>query len=88
MLRKIAKPVKRDLFQEVEFNQEEQALMQYLYIDNINQGWVSDELGISIPTLTKWHNDCIEQLVTFFNFQKYKLDNLENNCFNKYFNVS
>ena len=87
ILKTIAKPVKRDLFEEIGFNAEELALMKYLYIDNVkNQDWVCDELGISIATLTKWHNQCINQLINFFNYQKYKLDNSETSCFGKYFN--
>lgn len=86
LLRQIAKPVKRDLFKEVGYNEDELALMKFLYIDKIEQGWVSDELGMSIPTLTNWHNDCIKQLISFFNYEKFKLDNNEESLFNKFFN--
>ena len=65
-LRLIAKPVKNELFIEVGYSNEEFLLMKYLYVDKINQGWISDEIGISIPTLTKMHNDCIDQLVSYF----------------------
>lgn len=84
-LKEIAKPVKTELFSEIGYSEEELKLMKYLYIDKINQGWVSDELGISIPTLTKWHNNCIAQMINFFNYHKFKLQNNENNSFNKYF---
>lgn len=84
-LKKISKPVKKELFKEVGFTDEEILLMQYLYIDKINQPWVSDELGISLPTLTKLHNTCIEHIISFYNFEKYKHDHNECNCFNKYF---
>ena len=84
-LKSISKPVKQDLFTEVGYTQEELTLMKYLYIDRINQNWVSDTMGISIPTLINWHNQCIEQLINFYNYEKYKLDNGENSCYNKYF---
>lgn len=84
-LRNLAKPVKKDLFNEIDFTQEELDLMKFLYIDKINQGWVSDELGISIPTLTLWHNNCIEQIISFYNYELYKLNHNQENCFEKYF---
>lgn len=86
VLRNISNPVKRDLFTELEYTEEELKLMKYLYIDRIkNEYWVSDELGISLPTLINWHNNCIEQLISFFNYQKYKKENNEENCFDRYF---
>ena len=86
-LKSIAKPVKKELFTEVGYTEEELKLMTYLYIDKIEQGWVSDELGVSLPTLTRLHNNCIQQLISFFNFEKYKLDHHEQNNFSKYFEV-
>ena len=86
VLRKSSKPVKTDLFNEVGFTEEELQLMKYLYIDKINnQFWVADEMGISLPTLTNWHNNCIDQLLTFYNYQFYKSSHNEENCFDKYF---
>jgi hypothetical protein len=85
ILKQIAKPVKFDLFKEVGYNEEELALMKYLYIDRIDQGWVSDELGISLATLTNWHNSCMKQLRSFFNYEKYKMENNQDNSFKKYF---
>ena len=88
ILRGLAKPIKKDLFNKLEFTEDELALMKFLYIDRINQGWVADELGISIPTLTSWHNSCVEQVISFYNYEKYKLDHSEENCFAKFFQVS
>ena len=85
ILKQIAKPVKFDLFKEIGYNEEELALMKYLYIDRIDQYWVCDELGISLATLTNWHNNCIKQLRSFFNYEKYKMENKQDNSFNKYF---
>ena len=85
ILKQIAKPVKFDLFKEVGYSEEELALMKFLYIDKIEQGWVSDELGISIATLTNWHNNCLKQLRSFFNYEKYKMENNQENSFKKYF---
>ena len=85
LLREIAKPVKKELFQELDYTEEELKLMKFLYLDQINQGWVSDELGISIPTLTKIHNNCIAQLISYFNYQKYKKEHNEQNTFDKFF---
>lgn len=85
-LKQLAKPVKNELFEEVGFTKDEMLLMKYLYIDKIEQWWVSDELGISLPTLTNWHNNCIEQLISYFNFEKYKMDNKEDNKFQRFFN--
>lgn len=85
ILKQIAKPVKYDLFNEVGYNKEELELMKYLYIDRIEQNWVCDEMGISIATLTNWHNNCINQLRSFFNYEKYKKDHNELNSFEKYF---
>ena len=68
-----------------EYTEEELALMKYLYLDNLVQWWIADELGISIPTLNIWHRNCINQLISYFNFEKYKYDNGEINEFIKYF---
>ena len=85
VLKSIAKPVKKELFNEVGYNAEELLLMKYLYLDKINQSWISDEIGISIPTLTKMHNGCIDQLISYFYFEKYKQDHMQENSFDKYF---
>ena len=85
LLREIAKPVKKELFQELDYTEEELKLMKFLYLDQINQGWVSDELGISIPTLTKIHNNCIAQLISYLNYQKFKKEHNEQNTFDKFF---
>ena len=86
VLRSSARPIKIDLFKEVGFTEEELKLMKYLYIDKINnQFWIADELGISLPTLTNWHNNCIDQVLSFFNYQLYKFEHHEENCFSKYF---
>lgn len=85
LLKSISKPVKLELFKEIGYSKEEITLMEYLYIEKIEQPWVCDEMGMSQPTLTKKHNDCIKQLLNYFNYQKYRLDNHEDNTFNKYF---
>lgn len=86
ILRKSANPVNLDLFNEVGFTNEELQLMKYLYIDRIkNQYWVSDELGISLPTLTNMHNHCVEQLISFFYFEKFKDENGQSSLFQKFF---
>ena len=36
-LRKLCKPVKKELFNDLNFTKEELALMKYLYIDDIEQ---------------------------------------------------
>lgn len=83
-LKKLPKPIKKELFNEL-FNEEEKQLMLYLYIDRINQSWVSDELGISVSTLTKYHNSCLNQVVAFYEFEKLKKVNNEPNSYDKYF---
>ena len=86
-LRSLDKPVKKELFNNLEFTKDELALMKYLYLDEIEQWWVADELSISIPTLTNWHNNCIEQVISYFNFEKYKYEHGEDSEFLKYFSV-
>lgn len=89
IVRKLAKPITRDLFNELEYSEEELKLMEYLYIDKVrNQYWVADELGISLPTLTKIHNNCIDQMISFYNYQCYKKNHHEDNCLDKYFVVN
>lgn len=86
LLRKAAKPVNLDLFHEVGFNEEELKLMNYLYIDRKrNQYWVSDELGISLPTLTCMHNSCIEKVISYFYFEKFKEEKGQDSSYNKFF---
>ena len=84
-LKKLAKPVKTELFTDIGFTEDALALMKYLYLDKINQWWVADELGISIPTLTNWHNNCIEQVISYFNFEKCKFLQGKDNKFEMYF---
>lgn len=85
LLRIFSKPAIKELFNTVEFTDEEISLMKYLYVDKINQNWVADELGMSQSTLTNKHNDCINQVINFYEYQKYKKENNEQNCFYKYF---
>jgi hypothetical protein len=88
VLREISRPVKQELFEQL-FIDEEMVLMRYLYIDKIhNQAWISDEMGISLPTLTALHNRCVEQLISYYNYQKYKHDHNEDSLFSKYFNLN
>ena len=86
ILKSISKPVKKELFREI-YTNEELLLMEYLYIDKINQPWISDELNISMRTLTKLHNNCIDQLINFYYFESYKSLHNEPSCFNKYFTI-
>ena len=86
VLRKKAKPVNLDLFNAIGFNEEELKLMKYLYIDKIkNQYWISDELGISLPTLNNLHNSCINQAISYFYYEKFKQENGEKSLFQKFF---
>lgn len=85
VLKEIARPVKKELFEMV-YTEDELIMMLYLYMDRIDQSWVCDELGISLPTLTKKHNECLKQMINFYNYEKFKKDNNEFNSFLKYFN--
>ena len=87
VLKGIARPAKLELFEQL-YTREEIILMKYLYVDKIrNQAWISDEMGISLPTLTAMHNHCMDQLVSYYNYQKYKHEHNEDSSFVKYFNL-
>lgn len=86
-LKELAKPIKSELFTEL-FTKEELALMSYLYLDKVDQWWAADELGISVPTLTKWHKNCLDQVVSYFNFEYYKFKSGEMSKFERYFQDS
>jgi hypothetical protein len=85
VLKDIARPAKKELFETV-YTEDELLMMLYLYVDRIDQSWVCDEMGISLPTLTKKHNACLKQMINFYNYEKFKKDNNELNIFAKYFN--
>ena len=84
VLKETARPVKKELFEAV-YTEDELLMMLYLYVDRIDQPWVCDELGISLPTLTKKHNECLAQMINFYYFEKFKKDNNEASTFSKYF---
>ena len=83
-LKDLAKPLKDEHFCSL-FTKEELSLMKYLYLEKLEQWWVAEELGVSIPTLTKWHNNCVDQIISYFYYEQDKLLHGEDNKFKRYF---
>lgn len=85
ILKRMANPVKRQLFKEMDFNNEEEELMKQLYINKNNQEWVSQNLCMSQTTVTNLHKLCLSQIENYYHNLKYRLDKCGEDDFYKFF---
>ena len=85
ILKRMANPVKRQLFKEMDFNAEEEELMKQLYINRNNQEWVAQNLSMSQTTVTNIHKLCLNQIENYYCNLKYRLDKTGDDNFYKFF---
>ena len=70
LLKSLSKPVKRLLFDEIEFDDLEKGLMVRSYLYGESQQWIIDNLNMSQTAVTCLHKRCLEQIESYFGLLK------------------
>lgn len=85
LLKSLSKPVKRLLFDEIEFDDLEKSLMVRSYLYGESQQWIIDNLNMSQTAVTCLHKRCLEQIESYFGLLKYNYEHGIDDKFLKYF---
>lgn len=85
LLKSLSKPVKRLLFDDIEFDDLEKTLMVRCYLYGDSQKWMISNLNLSQTAVTCLHKRCLAQVENYFGLLKYNYGHGVDDKFLKYF---